>query len=107
MDLESIVNALQQLSTYGLIYTIASLFFFSALLDKYRDHKLVWLQKLSQRSFLIYLVHPFVMDQLYFQIKFLGINFSNVPMQLFYLAVVVISYFASVLIHNTLKKINL
>ncbi len=107
MDLETIVNTLQQLSTYGLVYTIASLFFFCALLDKYRDHKLAWLQKLSQRSFLIYLVHPLIMDQLYLQLQFLGIKFSSVPMQLFYLTVVAISYFAAVLIHKALKKINL
>jgi len=107
IDLETIINTLQQLSTYGLVYTIASLFFFCALLDKYRTHKITWLQKLSNRSFLIYLIHPYIMDQIYLQLKFANIPFSLVPMPLFYLAIVVISYFAAVVMHKTMKALHI
>lgn len=107
MDLETIVNTLQQLSTYGLIYTVTALFFFCALLDKYRTHKITWLQKLSNRSFLIYLVHPYIMDQIYLQLKFAAIPFSLVPMPLFYLAIVSISYFAAVVMHKTMNYLHI
>jgi len=107
MDLEDIVNTLQQLSLYGLTYTVAALFFFCALLEKYKNNNLSLLQKLSERSFLIYLVHPFIMDQLYGLLKFTGIPFTFVPMQIFYLAIVVISYFAAVAIHRTVGTIKL
>jgi len=107
MDLEDIVNTLQQLSLYGLTYTVAALFFFCALLEKYKNKELSWLQKLSERSFLIYLVHPFIMDQLYTLLKFTGVPFTLVPMQIFYLAIVIISYFIAVGIHKTVKTIKI
>lgn len=98
MDIESTVNVLQQLSLPGLVYTITSLFFFSWLLNRYQH--LPWLERISQRSFLIYLVHPAVMQQLIYQLLCLGIVFKQVPLPAFYFAILIISYLLAEVLHQ-------
>ena len=56
MPLEDTTNALQQLSTPGLTYTVIFILFASAVLDRYPEGKLPLLEKISDRSFYIFYV---------------------------------------------------
>ena len=96
-NLVSIVNNFQQLSFLGFIYTITALLFFCTLLNKFKDKKITWLEELSNHSFVIYLIHPFFMDQIYYYLGLLGIAFIHVPIQIYYLLVLLCSYEAAVL----------
>jgi len=104
MDVETTVNTLQQLSLPGIIYTITALFFFSLLLNKYRN--LPWLEKISNRSFLIYLIHPAIMQQFIYQLLCLGVTFKQVSMPVFYCSIVFISYILAELLHAILCLIK-
>lgn len=104
MPLETTVNTLQQLSIPGLIYTLTSIAFFSMLIFKFPQTATTLCQRLAQRSFLVYLIHPYIMDLLYFHLKWQGYPFHTVPMLPFYGAVVLISYFLSEIMHYLLKK---
>ena len=106
MDLEFTVNRLQQLSLPGLIYTITAFFFFSWLLNKKKPDSLPWLSAISQRSFLIYLVHPWIMDSLLFQLAELGYPLSSVPILPYYAAVVLLAYCLAVILHKIVSLIK-
>lgn len=106
MDLETTVNTLQQLSIPGLIYTLASIFFFSMLINKYPQVSSSLFHRISERSFLIYLIHPYIMDLLYFQLLWHGFPFKTIPMLPFYGAVVIISYVFSEVIHYIITKLK-
>ncbi len=104
MPLEDTTNALQQLSTPGLVYTIASVLFFSCILEKYKKGDLPVLERISDRSFLIYLIHPFFLDMLYAVIIKYIMPFDRFPMPLYYALLVVISYIAAEILHYFIKK---
>lgn len=91
--LENVTNNLQQLSPEGFVYTIACLGFFCAtLLRLEKASPLVKLLGLfSANSYLIYLIHPFIMDNLYTQLGNAGIAFNTVPILVYYLAIVLCS----------------
>jgi surface polysaccharide O-acyltransferase-like enzyme len=104
MSLEDTTNALQQLSTPGLIYTLASILFFSSLLERFPAGSLPVLERISERSFLIYLIHPFFLDQLYYYINLFLMPFQQFPMPLFYLLLLLISYLVSEALHHIIQK---
>ncbi|MCH3950840.1 MAG: acyltransferase [Acidaminococcus sp.] len=104
MPLEDTTNALQQLSTPGLVYTIASVLFFSAVLEKYKKGDLPVLERISDRSFLIYLIHPFFLDQIYVFITRHICPFNQFPMPVYYVMLVVVSYIAAEILHYFIKK---
>ena len=107
MEWEFSANTFQQLSLPGFVYTITAIFFFSMVIDRWPEisHKL--LSRFSDRSFLIYLIHPFIMDALINQLQYrFGIMFNQVPMLPFYCAVVLIAFFLSELIHPIVHKIK-
>ena len=62
MPLEDTTNALQQLSTPGLTYTVIFILFASAVLDRYPEGKLPLLEK-NIGSFLLYLPHPSLLSR--------------------------------------------
>ena len=103
MDLEFTVNRLQQLSTPGLIYTITAFFFFSWLLSTKKPGTMPWLSAISQRSFLIYLVHPWIIDILLFQLSDAGYPLSSIPILPFYAVVIILAYFLAVILHRIVK----
>ena len=99
MPYESTVNYLQQLSLPGLVYTIASILFFSMVIQSGRYPLKKALKGMSDRSFIIYLIHPVFIDQLeYFLNRAVGIK--NVPMEFFYLAVLLLSWGCAELWHR-------
>jgi surface polysaccharide O-acyltransferase-like enzyme len=100
MDLEDTVNHLQQLSTPGLIYTVAAFFFFAWLLNRKAQGSHTWLSAISQRSFLIYLIHPFIMDSLLFQLANIGYPLKAIPILPYYAAVVILAYLLAVVLHK-------
>jgi surface polysaccharide O-acyltransferase-like enzyme len=106
MTLEDTTNALQQLSTPGLIYTVACILFFSSILEKYPAGSLKGLERISERSFLIYLIHPFFLDQLYFNIPRFLMPFDHFPMPLFYILLVLIAYGASEILHRLIRTVR-
>lgn len=89
---EVIANTLQQLSLPGFFYTITALLFGCGVLYRFKDKRLGWLEKFSDHSFVIYLIHPLFMDQLYFGLMLMGISFTQVPIYIFYLVVLACSY---------------
>ena len=92
MPYEATINFLQQLSLPGLVYTIAAIFFFSMVLASNRYPCKTALRQMSERSFVIYLIHPVWIDQLaYLAIKYRH-GLENVSMPLFYLLVLFISW---------------
>lgn len=100
MPYEDTINALQQLSLPGLVYTIASVLFFSMVLQSGRYPFQNALKRMSDRSFVIYLIHPVFIDQLaYLALKLNG-GLEGVSMLLFYLAVFLISWTLAELWHR-------
>ncbi len=92
MPYEATINFLQQLSLPGLVYTIAAIFFFSMVLASGRYPCKTALQQMSERSFVIYLIHPVCIDQLaYLALKY-RYGLENISMPLFYLLVFFISW---------------
>ena len=107
MDWEFSANTFQQLITPGFIYTITAIFFFSMVIDRFPElsHKL--LSRFSDRSFLIYLFHPFIIDALANKLQYhAGLPFNKVPMIPFYIAVLLISFALAELLHPILHKIK-
>lgn len=92
MPYEDTINALQQLSLPGLVYTIASVLFFSMILQSGSYPLKGALKRMSDRSFVIYLIHPVFIDQLEYAVtKWCG-GLSHFPLELFYLLVLGISW---------------
>ncbi|MCH3914690.1 MAG: acyltransferase [Acidaminococcaceae bacterium] len=100
MDLEDTVNILQQLSAPGLVYTVTAFFFFAWLLSKKSAENCHWLRAISQRSFLIYLVHPWIMDSLLFQLADMGYPLNKIPILPYYAVVIILAYCLAVIIHK-------
>lgn len=91
MSYESTVNYLQQLSLPGLVYTIASVLFFSMVIQSGRYPLKKALKGMSDRSFIIYLIHPVFIDQLEYVLN-RTVGMQRVPMEAFYLAVLLLSW---------------
>ena len=91
MPYENTVNYLQQLSLPGLVYTIASVLFFSMVLQSGRYPLKRALKSMSDRSFVIYLIHPVFIDQLE-NVLNRTIGIRQVPMEAFYMAVLLLSW---------------
>jgi peptidoglycan/LPS O-acetylase OafA/YrhL len=104
MDWEFTANTFQQLSTPGFVYTITAIFFFSMIIDRFPEMSQKLLGNFSNRSFVIYLIHPFIIDVLIYQLQCQGIMFNQVPMPPFYLAVVLISYLLAEIWHFFRQK---
>ena len=89
MPLEDTTNALQQLSTPGLTYTSSSsslpVPFWTAILKE-----TAFIGKISDRSFYIYLIHPFFLDQLSYWIDRAIVPFDRFPMPVFYVLLVTV-----------------
>ena len=99
MPYENTINYLQQLSLPGLVYTIASVLCFSSILVTEQYPFKAVLKRLSDRSFVIYLIHPFFIDQFsLFIIKKMG-SLEHVSMPLFYCLILSISYVLAELWH--------
>ncbi len=108
-DLESITNTLQQLSTEGFLYTIASLLFFSAILLKAgKDGFLLKINDLlSSHSYVIYLIHPFFLDQIAALLSRFYETVNDVPALLCYFLTLVISLLSSIIIKKIGKTVPL
>ncbi len=106
MPLEDTTNALQQLSTPGLTYTVIFILFASAVLDRYPEGKLPLLEKISDRSFYIYLIHPFFLDQLSYWIDRAIVPFDRFPMPVFYVLLVTVSYVAAGLLQRIVPPLK-
>lgn len=92
MPYENTVNYLQQLSLPGLVYTIASVLCFSSILVTEHYPFKMALKCMSDRSFVIYLIHPFFIDMFsLFLTRKLG-SLAPVPQPLFYCAILAVSY---------------
>ena len=91
MPYENTVNYLQQLSLPGLVYTIASVLFFSMVLQSGRYPLKRALKSMSDRSFVIYLIHPVFIDQLENLLN-RTVGIRQVPMEAFYMAVLLLSW---------------
>lgn len=91
MPYENTVNYLQQLSLPGLVYTIASVLFFSMVLQSGRYPLKRALKSMSDRSFVIYLIHPVFIDQLENLLN-RAVGIRQVPMEAFYMAVLLLSW---------------
>ena len=91
MPYENTVNYLQQLSLPGLVYTIASILFFSMVLQSGRYPLKRALKSMSDRSFVIYLIHPVFIDQLENLLN-RAVGIRQVPMEAFYMAVLLLSW---------------
>lgn len=100
MPYEDTVNYLQQLSLPGLVFTLACILFFSLLLKQGWYPCKTALRKMSDRSFLIYLVHPFFIDQLELVTNKLFGSLEHVSIALFYVIILFISYLFAVLWHR-------
>lgn len=106
MPLEDTTNALQQLSTPGLTYTVIFILFASAVLDRYPEGKLPLLEKISDRSFYIYLIHPFFLDQLSYWIDRAIVPFNRFPMPVFYVLLITVSYVAAGLLKRLIPPLK-
>lgn len=108
-DLESITNTLQQLSPEGFLYTIASILFFCALFHKTRHgNRLMQINELfSSHSYIIYLIHPFFLDQVVAISSRFFSNPDDVPPLMSYVFVLLLSLFASILINKIGQRIPL
>lgn len=98
--LEAIANTLHQLSSEGLLYTLASLLFFSALLQKTDKAASFFLRinnLFSSHSFLIYLIHPVFLHQLAFRWPFIFDPKGSLDGLLTYCSVLVLSLVSSLL----------
>ena len=91
MPYENTVNYLQQLSLPGLVYTIASVLFFSMVIQSGHYPLKKALKSMSDRSFVIYLIHPVFIDQLEYVLN-RTIGIQHVPMEAFYLSVLLLSW---------------
>ncbi len=98
---EEAVNTVHQLSPIGVLYTLATTLFLLVLFESYRLNPVIkaTLTQLGERSYAVYLVHPFVM---YYLIGF--INSKNIIMSVpvvlaFYVFTAAISLAISWLIH--------
>lgn len=119
-DLLALANTYHQLSPQGLIYTIASLLFFCAALDKLEflahahiddkknkiaKHLLKAISLLSANSMLIYFVHPLLLDWLTsFYSKF-GIVMTVKKVSLSYVLLVLGSLALSLLLTKLFKRV--
>ena len=92
MPYENTINSLQQLSLPGLVYTSASVLFFSMILQSGRYPFKGALKRMSDRSFVIYLIHPVFIDQLEYAVTKWGGGLQNFPLELFYVLVLGISW---------------
>lgn len=106
-DLESITNTLQQLSPEGFLYTVASLLFFSAMLFK-SEKENIFLKTnelLSNNSYIIYLIHPFFLDQVVALLSRLFRTPDDIPAFLTYFSVLILSLISSILIKKISKQL--
>ncbi|MGL5207203.1 MAG: acyltransferase [Acidaminococcaceae bacterium] len=109
LDLESITNTLQQLSPEGFLYTVSSLLFFSAVLCK-AENENIFLKlndALSNNSYIIYLIHPFFLDQVVAILARFFKNSNDIPAFLTYFSVLILSMLASLLIKKLGKQLPL
>ncbi|HIW22129.1 MAG TPA: acyltransferase [Candidatus Dorea intestinavium] len=104
-SLENITNTLQQLSSEGFLYTIASMLFFSLLLLKANSQSPVfkWCRLLSINSLIIYLIHPFFLDQISYILPLLLSNANYLSIAT-YFSVLFFSLLASIIILKLLRK---
>lgn len=99
-----LANTYHQLSPEGLIYTVTSLLFFCAVLNKLKPASLTYkaIDLLSGNSLIIYLIHPFILDLLTsFYTKF-GIVMTVKKVSLSYFILVLASLAASILLTKLL-----
>lgn len=80
--------------------------FASAVLDRYPEGKLPLLEKISDRSFYIYLIHPFFLDQLSYWIDRAIVPFDRFPMPVFYVLLVTVSYVAAGLLQRIVPPLK-
>ena len=106
-DLESITNTLQQLSPEGFLYTVASLLFFSAMLFR-SEKENIFLRAnelLSNNSYIIYLIHPFFLDQVVALLSRLFRTPDDIPAFLTYFSVLILSLISSIFIKKIGKQL--
>lgn len=98
---EAAVNTIHQLSPIGVLYTLATTLFLLVLFQFYRLNPFlkVILALLGERSYAVYLVHPFVMYYLIDLINSQAIPMTVPVVLVFYLSTVAISLLISWLIH--------
>ena len=106
-DLESISNTLQQLSPEGFLYTISSLFFFCAVLQRMNGKNILLkvINLLAVNSYIIYLIHPFFLDQIAWQLNRFGLPMDSVPALIYYFLIILCSLVASLLLKKLGKVI--
>ena len=108
-DLESITNTLQQLSPEGFLYTVASLLFFSAMLFRAENDNLFLKanELLSNNSYIIYLIHPFFLDQVVALFSRLFRTPDDITSFLTYFSVLILSLISSIFIKKVGKQLPL
>ena len=102
---ESAVNTVHQLSPIGVLYTFAASMFLMAFLNRKLPSLInLLLGKFSEHSYVIYLVHPFIM---FYLSGFLIVHnrlMTGINTILFYTGTVVLSLLSAMLIHNLAKR---
>lgn len=101
-SLVSLVNSLQQLSLQGFLYTIASLIFFCAMLNKtnLKNPLRRFIHMLSVNSLVVYLIHPFWMDIIQRICHFYGIVMTTPKIIFIYFLLILISVLSSIIINK-------
>lgn len=99
---EEAVNTVHQLSPIGVLYTLATTLFLLVLFQFYRLNPVlkILLTQLGERSYAVYLVHPFVMYYLIGLINSQSISMTVPVVLLFYSSTAAISLLISWLIHS-------
>lgn len=102
--LSRIPEYMTQLTPEGLLYTVCWLLFACALLERFRDRRLLPLKILSSYSMAIYLIHPFFLNLWYESFGKLGFSYGQIPVLLFYILVLLTSLAAGGLIHALTRR---
>lgn len=107
-SLENITNTLQQLSPEGFLYTISSLLFFSLLLFHASPTTKVmkFCTLLATNSYIIYLIHPFFIDQAYLVMPMIFRNPNYLSIGI-YVTVLLCSLLSSIIITKLAQKLPL
>lgn len=104
-SLLDLANTYHQLSPQGLIYTLASIVFFCAVLQRMRQDSFTykWLKLFSDNSLIIYLIHPLLLDWLSSFYNYFGIVMTVKKVTLSYFIILAESLLASIIITKLLK----
>jgi peptidoglycan/LPS O-acetylase OafA/YrhL len=106
--LESAVNTVHQLSPLGVLYTASSsLFWFKVFNSSLPDKLSTILHQLGKHSYVIYLVHPFVMYYLMIKLNQISQLLTPLTTVAFYFATLILSFTLAWVIDKIGRRIPL